>query len=68
MTTYRLEIDRSQCSGFGTCERLAPHLVLLDPDGLAAPRVAETDDPVVAELALGCPMGAITASRVERAA
>ncbi len=68
MTTYRLEIDRSQCSGFGTCERLAPHLVLLDPDGLAAPRVTETDDPVAAEMALCCPMGAITSSPLEKAA
>jgi len=59
MSTYRIEIDRSLCSGFGSCPRLAPDVVELDGAGLASLRVGETDDPAVLDAAGSCPMGAI---------
>ena len=59
MSTYRIEIDRSLCSGFGTCAELAPHLFQLDRSGNAELRVGETDDEVALEAAQSCPMGAI---------
>jgi ferredoxin len=57
---YRIEIDRSLCSGFGACAELAPDLIALDEDGLASVRVGSTTDPVVLAAAAGCPMAAIT--------
>ena len=60
MSRYRIEIDRNLCSGFGTCEQVAPDLVRLDPQGIATVRVGETDDPSAPTLAHECPMGAIT--------
>lgn len=70
MTTYRIEIDRSLCSGFGTCARLAPDLIALDGSGIATLRVGETDDEAVFDAADSCPMGAITVDELaaERAA
>ena len=59
MSIYRIEIDRSLCSGFGTCAELAPHLIQLDRSGNAELRVDETDDEVALEAASSCPMGAI---------
>jgi ferredoxin len=59
MSTYRIEIDRSLCSGFGTCAELAPHLIQLDRAGTAEARVSETDDPAALDAAASCPMGAI---------
>ncbi len=59
MTLYRIEIDRSLCSGFGTCVDLAPHLIQLDGSSIAALRVGETDDELALEAAASCPMGAI---------
>ena len=59
MSTYRIVLDRSLCSGFGTCAELTPHLFEMGGDGVAAVRVGETDDPSVLESAAGCPMGAI---------
>ena len=59
MSTYRIVIDRSLCSGFGTCAELAPHLYEVGADGVAAVRVGETDDPAALESAAQCPMGAI---------
>jgi ferredoxin len=56
---YRIEIDRSLCSGFGSCAQLAPRSVLIGADGLAVATEAETDDPEVLEAAASCPMGAI---------
>jgi len=67
MSTYRIEIDRSLCSGFGSCARLAPQIVELDGSGTAAVRVGETDDPVVFEAADSCPMGAIAVEEVRAA-
>jgi len=59
MSQFRIEIDRSLCSGFGTCAELAPHLIQLDSSGIAALRTGETDDEVALDAAASCPMGAI---------
>jgi ferredoxin len=59
MSMYRIEIDRSLCSGFGSCSDLAPHLIELDSSGIATLRVGETDDELALEAAISCPMGAI---------
>jgi ferredoxin len=64
MTTYRIQIDRSLCSGFGTCASIAPEIVELDPGGVAATRVGETGDESVVEAAAACPMGAIVVREV----
>jgi ferredoxin len=60
MTTYRIIIDRSLCSGFGTCAELAPELFEVGPDGVAATRVGTTDDPAALDAAVSCPMAAIS--------
>ena len=57
---YRIQIDRSLCSGFGVCAELAPAVIAVGPDGLAELRSGQTDDPVVLEAAESCPMAAIT--------
>jgi ferredoxin len=58
--SYKIIIDRSACSGFGTCIESAPQLFAMGDDGVAT-AVAETDDRGAAlEAAQGCPMGAIT--------
>jgi ferredoxin len=59
MTTYRIQIDRSLCSGFGTCAEMAPNLFSLDGSGVADARVGETDDAAVLDASAECPMGAI---------
>jgi ferredoxin len=64
---YRIEIDRSLCSGFGVCAELAPDVIALDADGLASVRFGSTTDPVVLEAAAGCPMAAITVYEEEAA-
>ena len=56
---YRIEIDRSLCSGFGSCAELTSQSFVLGPDGIAVVREAETDDDDVLEAAASCPMGAI---------
>ena len=35
MSRYRIEIDRSLCSGFGSCSDLAPEVFELGPDAIA---------------------------------
>ena len=60
MTAFRVVIDRSLCSGFGTCADLAPNLIELGKDGIAAARVGETDDERLLDAAASCPMGAIS--------
>jgi ferredoxin len=57
---YRIQIDRSLCSGFGVCAELAPDVVTVGPDGIAAIRTGLTDNPAVLEAADSCPMAAIT--------
>jgi ferredoxin len=59
VSSYRIVIDGSLCSGFGACADLAPDLVELGPDGIAATRVGSSADPRVFELAATCPMAAI---------
>ncbi len=57
---YRIEIDRSLCSGFGSCAQLAPKSIRIGTDGLAVAEEPRTDDPALLEAAASCPMGAIT--------
>ena len=59
MNNFRIQIDRSLCSGFGSCIELAPDLIELDASGIAALRVGETDDVASLDAAESCPMGAI---------
>ena len=59
MSTYRIEIDRSLCSGFGSCLKKAPEVFALDGRGVATLVLAETDDDGVLDAADSCPMGAI---------
>ena len=68
MPTYRIEIDRSLCSGYGLCAQLAPELVAIGPDKLAALRVGETDDEAILDAALQCPLSAIAVFEGERQA
>ena len=56
---YRIEIDRSLCSGFGSCAEHAPRSLTIGADGLASASESETDDSRVLEAAAACPMGAI---------
>jgi len=64
--TYRIVIDRSLCSGFGSCAELAPELFKLE-GGIAELRVGESDDEAVFDAADTCPMGAISVEHVEAA-
>jgi len=59
MSTYLIEIDRSLCSGFGSCLKEAPGVFALDDGGVVTLLVAETDDEAVLDAAGSCPMGAI---------
>ena len=64
---YKIEIDRSLCSGFGTCAELAPEIFELDAGGTASVRRGLSDDPGVLEAASACPMAAITVRQEEAA-
>ena len=66
MSTYRIAIDQSLCSGFGACAELAPDVFALE-GGIARIRVSLSDDPNVVEAADACPMGAISVVREEAA-
>jgi ferredoxin len=59
MSTYKIVIARSLCSGFGTCAEMAPQVFEVAGDGIAAARVGESDDPGVLDAAASCPMAAI---------
>jgi ferredoxin len=59
MALYKVEIDRSLCSGYGICADLAPSVIELDDRAEATLRAAETDDDAVLAAATQCPMGAI---------
>ena len=59
MSTYRIAVDTSLCSGFGSCVDLAPRLFRLDSGGVASTLVTETEDPGALEAAAACPMAAI---------
>jgi ferredoxin len=56
---YEIVIDRSLCSGFGTCAELAPDVFEVDAGGTATVRVGRSDDPAVLDAADACPMAAI---------
>lgn len=56
---YRIEIDRSLYSGFGSCAELAPRSLQIGADGLAAATDHHTDDAAIVEAAAACPMGAL---------
>jgi ferredoxin len=62
ITLYRIEIDRSLCSGFGACVEEAGDAFRLE-DGVAV-AVATSTDPRVLDAADACPMGAITVTEV----
>jgi len=57
-TVYRIEIDRSLCSGFGACVDEAGEVFRLE-NGIASAVATSTDRRVLAA-ADACPMGAIT--------
>jgi ferredoxin len=63
VSTYRIVIDRSLCSGFGACAAHAPTVIQLDAAGLATMRTGETDDESILDAADSCPMGAIAVYR-----
>jgi ferredoxin len=65
MALYRIEIDRSLCSGYGICADLAPNLIELDDRSEATLRAVETDDAAVLAAAAECPMGAISVFHAE---
>ncbi len=64
--TYRIVIDQSLCSGFGSCAELAPEIFELE-GGTARLRVGESDDEAVLDAADSCPMGAIAIQLMEAA-
>lgn len=57
---HRIEIDRSLCSGFGSCVDTAPELFRIGDDGQAVALVHESDAPAAVNAARSCPMGAIS--------
>lgn len=57
---FRIAIDRTLCSGFGSCLDAAPGLFELGGDGIAVARVESTDALAAFEAARSCPMGAIS--------
>ncbi len=58
MTVYRIQIDRSLCSGLGACVEEAADAFHLE-NGVAV-AVATSTDPRVLDACAACPMGAIT--------
>ena len=56
---YRIEIDRSLCSGYGLCIDAAPELFELGSDGVAVARVDVTERAGALDAARACPMAAI---------
>jgi ferredoxin len=58
--TFRILIDHTACSGFGSCVEADPETFALGPDGIAEARAATTDRGAALAAARACPMGAIT--------
>ena len=58
--TTRIVVDRSLCSGFGSCVELAPGVFALDAGGTAEVRAGETDEETAQAAVAACPMGAIS--------
>ncbi len=61
---YRIEIDRSLCSGFGACVDEASDAFRLENGTSVA--VATSSDPRVLAAADACPMGAIVVSAIRQ--
>lgn len=64
MSTYRVTIDATLCSGFGACVDAAPDLFRLDAGGIASAVETMTSDPAALDAAAACPMGAICVTEV----
>ena len=64
---YRIVIDRSLCSGFGSCAEMAPEIFEVDDGGLVSLRVGTSSDPSVLDAAAACPMAAISVIEAEAA-
>jgi ferredoxin len=64
---YRIVVDRSLCSGFGSCAELAPDVFEVDGEGLVSLRTGTSASAAVLEAADSCPMGAISVVEVEAA-
>jgi len=64
---YRIQIDRSLCSGFVVCAELSPDMIAVGPDGLATIRTGITGNPAVLDAAESCPMAAISVALEEAA-
>jgi ferredoxin len=58
MTSFRIQIDPSLCSGFGTCVDAHPAALQLE-GGVARVLVGVSDDPAALTAAAACPMGAV---------
>ena len=56
---YRIEIDRSLCSGFGACAELAPEIFELDGERQRNRARRRDRRPGGARAAAACPMAAI---------
>jgi ferredoxin len=63
---YKVIIDSSLCSGFGSCVQEAPETFRLDGATATAEKV--TGDPRVIDAGARCPMGAITVEALAAAA
>jgi ferredoxin len=57
MSGYRIEIDRSLCSGMASCVKIAPDTFDLDQEGLAV--LSGIADDRAVEAAECCPLSAI---------
>lgn len=64
---YTIVIDRSLCSGFGSCAEMAPDVFEVDGEGLVSLRVGTSADASVLEAAASCPMAAISVFEEEAA-
>ena len=58
MPPYRIEVDRSLCSGMASCVKIAPDTFDLDAEGLAV--LSGIADDRAVEAAECCPLSAIT--------
>jgi ferredoxin len=57
MSGYRIQVDRSLCSGMASCVKIAPDSFDLDQEGIAV--VAGIADERAVEAAECCPLSAI---------
>ena len=58
MPPYRIEVDRSLCSGMASCVKIAPDTFDLDAEGLAV--LSGIADDRAVEAAECCPLSTIT--------